>query len=41
MAVITGGDSGIERAVAIVYTKEGADKILPILSIGYMPGEVL
>ena len=29
-AIITGGDSGIGRAVAIAYAREGADISLPI-----------
>lgn len=28
-AIITGGDSGIGRAVAIAYTREGADIVMP------------
>jgi hypothetical protein len=31
-AVITGGDSGIGRAVAIAYAKEGADVLIAYLS---------
>ncbi|WP_368766233.1 SDR family NAD(P)-dependent oxidoreductase, partial [Enterobacter hormaechei] len=33
-ALITGGDSGIGRAVAIAYAREGAD-----VAIGYLPEE--
>ncbi len=33
-AIITGGDSGIGRAVAIAYAREGAD-----VAIGYLPEE--
>jgi NAD(P)-dependent dehydrogenase (short-subunit alcohol dehydrogenase family) len=31
-AVITGGDSGIGRAVAIAYAREGADIVIAYLS---------
>jgi NAD(P)-dependent dehydrogenase (short-subunit alcohol dehydrogenase family) len=31
-AVITGGDSGIGRAVAIAYTREGADVLIAYLN---------
>ena len=33
-ALITGGDSGIGRAVAVMYAREGAD-----VAIGYLPEE--
>lgn len=34
VAIVTGGDSGIGRAVAIAYAREGAD-----VAIGYLPEE--
>ena len=32
MAIITGGDSGIGRAVAVLYAREGADVAIVYLS---------
>jgi NAD(P)-dependent dehydrogenase (short-subunit alcohol dehydrogenase family) len=39
-AVITGGDSGIGRAVAIAYAREGADVLIAYLSEDQDAGEV-
>jgi NAD(P)-dependent dehydrogenase (short-subunit alcohol dehydrogenase family) len=39
-AVITGGDSGIGRAVAIAYAREGADVLIAYLSENDDAGEV-
>jgi hypothetical protein len=39
-AVITGGDSGIGRAVAIAYAREGADILIAYLSENDDAGEV-
>jgi hypothetical protein len=39
-AIITGGDSGIGRAVAIAYAREGADLVIAYLSETEDAGEV-